>query len=329
MSANLTLRLLQGVPLTAAELDNNFTALNGIISDPETPATATGEIPVWNYETGNWRSSDILKVTALNATRTVTINAPENGLLVVGNIGGFNNIKANGFIYSYGASQDASNSIFGDNSFTLTNNASTDCAALGRSNFVEKTSGTSCTAVGYEACMRDVTGSSNVAIGALALKWSASSMNNTAIGFQALAGQENASVGNWNTCIGRSAGSFITTGQNNTIIGSSSSIDIDGVSVPYDGTMTSTLIIATGQLERLKIDNTGMSVNGRLKIDDTGMSVNGTGAVGKYGGPILPSFTEVERNALTDMVLGELVFNSTTAKISMYTDIFGGAWIDL
>ena len=280
MSANLTLRLLQGVPLTAAELDNNFTALNGIISDPETPATATGEIPVWNYETRNWKPSDILKVTALQAARTVTINAPENGLLVVGNIGGFNNIKANGFIYSYGASQDASNSIFGDNSFTLTNNAATDCAALGRSNFVEKTSGTSCTAVGYETCMKDISGLSNTGVGALALKWSASSRHNTAIGFQALTGQENASVGDWNTCIGRSAGSFITTGGSNTIIGSGV-----GDGLP---SMNSTLIMYAGQQQRLMVTLAGIRTNGTasLTVDGALLSMGGGSLDTNFAGGI-------------------------------------------
>ena len=37
------------------------------------------------------------------------------------------------------------------------------------------------------------------------------------------------------------------------------------------------------------------------------------------GGVIFPSFTTTERDALTDVAAGTVIYNSTTAKLNVYT----------
>jgi hypothetical protein len=64
----------------------------------------------------------------------------------------------------------------------------------------------------------------------------------------------NNTTGSKNTGIGYGAGDAITTGSNNTIIG-----EISGTT-----TLSDTVIIAAGSTERLKVNATGLYVNGTL-----------------------------------------------------------------
>jgi hypothetical protein len=287
MSATLTLRIGKSSPLTAQELDNNFTALNGIINDPVDPglATTAGVIPIWDYETENWKASDMIKVggSAAGANRAVVINAPETGLLSVGDISTFSDLVAGKAVYCYGPHRNdgfASNSIFGDNSFTLTTNVAKDCNSLGRSNFVDKISGNGCTAVGYESSMNDLSGLQNTSIGAGALKYVQSSNFNVAIGFQALKGgvAANPNMGNSNIAIGRLAGAFLESGSNNTIIGSGTGSGT--------ATMSSTLIMYAGESERLKVTTAGIRTNGSqsLTVDGDLLSMGGGSLTTNFAG---------------------------------------------
>jgi hypothetical protein len=107
---------------------------------------------------------------------------------------------------------------------------------------------------GLESGKHITTGNRNVAIGKRAMSGIGSDYNvtgseNTGVGNSALF---SLSSGQNNTCIGAGAGDAITTGSNNTIIGD------------YAGTTTlaNTVAIYAGTTERLKVDSTGLTVNG-------------------------------------------------------------------
>ena len=138
--------------------------------------------------------------------------------------------------------------------------------AIGTSALTANTSGTHNTAAGYKALENNTTGSRNTASGYRALKLNTTANNNTASGFYALklntTGGSNVAygfnalysntTGAKNIGLGYGAGGGITTGSNNTIIG-----DYAGTS-----TLADTVVIAAGTTERLKIDSTGLYVNG-------------------------------------------------------------------
>jgi len=70
--------------------------------------------------------------------------------------------------------------------------------------------------------------------------------NNTAMGLQALKNTEGA----YNTAVGRGAGSALTTGDNNTIIGG----------VAGEAGLANTVIIGAGTTERMRIDSSGHAI---------------------------------------------------------------------
>jgi trimeric autotransporter adhesin len=121
--------------------------------------------------------------------------------------------------------------------------------AVGTGAMASATSAEYQSAFGYQAMKSITTGNSSVAMGWQALQNNTTGSNHTAVGLQSLNG---VTTGSTNIGIGQSAGSAITTGSYNTIIGS------------YAGTSTlsSTVAIYAGPTERLKIDSTGMTVNG-------------------------------------------------------------------
>lgn len=55
--------------------------------------------------------------------------------------------------------------------------------------------------------------------------------------------------------------------------------------------------------------------------DTTGFSEFVAGSVD--GGPLIPSFTTTERNAITAATTGELIYNSTTSRLEVYN---GSSW---
>ncbi len=123
------------------------------------------------------------------------------------------------------------------------------------------------TLVGYAAGQRLVA-NNNVAVGNLALNSGTNVEYNVILGHEAgknLAGPAfgaNTFVGNGagvdilyssgNIFIGNGAGNTITSATNNTIIGT----------ITVANETTSTVIIAAGQTERIKVDDTGLSING-------------------------------------------------------------------
>lgn len=117
----------------------------------------------------------------------------------------------------------------------LPNSNSANCnTALGISSQNSVTSGLSNTAVGYQSLYTNATGCNNVAVGRGALYLSA------------------AATGGSNIGIGLNAGCAITTGTNNTVIGN----------LIAAATCSDTVLIGAGSTERIKVDGTGLSING-------------------------------------------------------------------
>ena len=119
--------------------------------------------------------------------------------------------------------------------------------ATGSFALASNTTGNRNTATGVFA-LGNSNGSQNTASGFYALMYNTGSRN-TASGYKAL---ENNTYGTRNIGIGNGAGDAITTGSNNTVIG-----DLAGTTA-----MASTVLIAAGTTERLKVDSTGLYVNG-------------------------------------------------------------------
>ena len=135
--------------------------------------------------------------------------------------------------------------------------------AIGRHTLPSNT-GDGNTASGYYAMRNNVTGSYNTAAGAYALKSTTSGSYNTASGYYSLRAAmsdnntasgayslKDTSSGGYNIGIGYNAGNSITTGSDNTVIGS-----LGGSSA-----MASTVLIGAGATERLKVDSTGLKIN--------------------------------------------------------------------
>mgnify|MGYP001595183838 FL=1 len=159
-----------------------------------------------------------------------------------------------------------------------------DSVIIGEHAGYYNTTGNNNVAVGQQACFRNTTGRYNIAIGTSALQdnetgennlamgwWAAKNVdgatsNMTALGFMSMynntsgtknigigpkSGYENTTGAN-NIVLGYEAGKTITTGSNNTVIG-----QLNGTA-----TMADTVLIGAGTTERLKIDSTGLYVNG-------------------------------------------------------------------
>jgi hypothetical protein len=113
------------------------------------------------------------------------------------------------------------------------------------------TTGTNNIAVGYLALNSNQSGANNVAVGYQAAYLSSNLFAATAIGSGAL---QNVTSGQYNIGIGYNAGLNITTGGNNTIIGS----------VSGTAGLSNTVIIAAGTTERLRVDGSNLYINGTI-----------------------------------------------------------------
>jgi hypothetical protein len=143
------------------------------------------------------------------------------------------------------------------------------------------TTGYQNTATGYEALKAITTGAYNTAIGKGALKSVTDSSRNIGIGY--------------------GAGDAITTGSNNTIIG-----QVQNVSATLDNTV----LIAAGITERIKVDASGLSING---------------AAFTGGG----SSVDIQDTPPTSASDGDLWINSTSMKLNVYyTDTDSSQWVE-
>ena len=166
--------------------------------------------------------------TTLNVTgvSTLTGGAVIQGLTV--GVGAY----PNGTNTALGASALASSALGGNNN-----------TANGYLSLYSNTVGNSNTAVGAYAMQGNRSGLRNTAIGLDALAGNISTNNNTAIGAEALLLSSGAS----NIGLGYNAGSALTTGDNNTIIGS----------VTGTAGLADTVIISAGTAERMRVNSSG------------------------------------------------------------------------
>ena len=171
------------------------------------------------------------------------------------------------------------------------------------------TTGSNNTAISSQALYTNTTGSNNTAVGSASLSNNTTGANNTALGVISLS---SATTGSSNIGIGYGAGSSVTTGSNNTIIG-----NLTGTTA-----LSSTVLIGAGNVERLKVNSTGLYINGSLF---TGGGGSGT-PVAVYGG-----FDNILTSTLASVnFIGEhgLVYNSfdlTATVDTISNSILGSA----
>ena len=114
--------------------------------------------------------------------------------------------------------------------------AGNDNAAVGYQSLFNVTSGTQNAALGYETLWQNTTGSYNVAVGALANENNVTAWETTALGYGALLN----ATANGNTGVGALAGSGITSGSYNTMLGTGTSTST--------GTLTYATAVGAGAL---------------------------------------------------------------------------------
>jgi hypothetical protein len=216
-------------------------------------------------------SSSLSSTVLIGAGSTERLKIDSTGLYVNGSTtaleGGATSIDdlsdARSFLSlaSYGLGGDALNA-------SMTGGANT---AVGGGTLTQITSGYNNTAVGVSALRLNTTGTDSTGLGQQALYDQTTGHGNTAVGKESLSG---VTTGQNNIGIGKKAGELITTGENNTVIG-----DLNGTS-----TMTSTVLIGAGITERLKIDHTGLYVNGSTTALVGGASdIDGLSDATSYG----------------------------------------------
>jgi len=137
------------------------------------------------------------------------------------------------------------------------------------------------TSMGYGALYTTSTGGNNSAFGYMALRLTTGTTN-TAMGYASLYTN---SSGTGNTAFGYRAGYALTTGNNNTLIGS----------VEGSAGLSGTIIIGAGATERIRVDSSGrMGLNGvtptaRLTLNalaEDGVDVTYTASVGNTKKPL-------------------------------------------
>ena len=121
--------------------------------------------------------------------------------------------------------------------------------ASGAYSLYANTTGIRNTASGMYSLYSNTTASYNTASGMQSLYYNTTGARNTASGHESL---KNNTTGAKNIGLGYGAGDAITTGSNNTIIGD----------LPGSTALSDTVLIGAGTTERLKVDASGLQVNG-------------------------------------------------------------------
>lgn len=123
------------------------------------------------------------------------------------------------------------------------------------------------TALGSNSLGCIVSGGFNVGLGFYASQGAGGVNSNSACTVAVGAWSLLCNRGNYNIGVGACAGCAITTGANNTVIGS----------LPGTAGLTCTALIGAGTCERAKIDNAGLCINGSLLSQGDGLSTTAAG----------------------------------------------------
>jgi hypothetical protein len=131
-----------------------------------------------------------------------------------GTVTGSNNVAVGAFaLFSKGAAED--NCAYGEQSM-YANTTGVDNCAYGRLSLTSNTTGSGSVAVGKQALQANTTGTGSTAVGYQALKSITTATNSTAVGDGCLVN----ATGTTNTGYGASCGNSVSTGIQNTLIGS-------------------------------------------------------------------------------------------------------------
>jgi hypothetical protein len=236
--------------------------------------TAIGQGALQINTTGNQNTA--LGIATLNANITGSANTAIGDRALNANTGSNNTSIGSVALYSNTSGQY--NTAVGQSAL-LSNTTASYNTAVGYQALYANTTGRN-TAYGAFAGYQITTGTQNTAIGDNALQASTTSNNNTAVGYQALANNNRTSDGNgFNTAVGMSAGSGLTTGQLCTFLGQSAGSTLTtGTSCTYIGqganasgvNVNNELVISTGTSTG-KGTNTGFIwINGGGSIYNSG-----------------------------------------------------------
>lgn len=157
----------------------------------------------------------------------------------------------------------ATNTALGKNALGV-NTSGSFGTAVGESALTSNTTGTANSALGNSALNYNNIGAYNLAAGASAMYYNTTGNSNTAVGRASL---QNNTTGSSNIALGADSGTALTTGSSNTILGS----------IAGTAGLSSTVIVAAGTTERLRITSAG------------GVSFGATGTAYGTSGQVLTS----------------------------------------
>jgi hypothetical protein len=155
--------------------------------------------------------------------------------------------------------------------------------------------------MGDGALMCNISGIGNIAIGSSALGSCTPADYNIALGFLAML----CSAGTMNIGIGRCAGCNLTTGANNTVIGS----------LPAAAGCVCTVLIGAGTCERIRVDNSGLYINNTL--------LSGGGGGTFTGGTITGATSITDATASTSTTTGAL---TVTGGVGVRGAVYAGSF---
>jgi hypothetical protein len=170
-----------------------------------------------------------------------------------------------------------------DNVFIGTSSGRFNSTGYGN-NFIGQSAGTNHTTgwynnfFGFQPGFNSTTGYYNNFIGYFAGYSNTTAYYNNFIGFEA--GRFN-TTGQTNNFIGYQAGRNVTTGSNNTIIGG----------LTGSSTLSNTVLIGAGTTERVKVDATGLYINGSYAVNLVAVPTSSIGQAGDVAGRVAANAT--------------------------------------
>jgi len=258
-------------------------------------------------------NTELKSDTIINHLGVKKIPDPAYSLDVSGNANITGNILSNGTQLVYRDSNN--NTGIGLTSLGTATVTGISNTGVGTNTFKALTSGSSNTTIGNNGLSKVTTGSFNVAIGSLSLLNDVSGSNNTAIGYYAL---NNCTADN-NLAMGSFAQRYLTTGTDNTSIGTSTLVNSS-----FNGSRNTAIGKGIFGALTTGTDNTGVGYSIAPSLLTTGSSNTMIGANSTISGNYSNSSCLGAGSAITasnQIVLGT---SSETTKIAGSLNVIGG-----